>query len=201
MLIAFTTTIIASYGIRLWNKKNKKIIIASTIIVLMIINYMSSSKLTTIKREKELLNTNVTNNYNWQKEYLPINATHDMFSISSRNELFKQNTNIRIIKNNVPNLKFKVTNLDKDLILELPRIYYLGYELKNNKNQKINLEKNSTGFLQTNITEEGTYTLNYKGTFISKISYIIAIISLIIYIKLIIKDKNMSIKENKCKKR
>lgn len=115
----------------------------------------------------------------WQQEYLPEKIGDNeenkrYFENRNQEILVKDNLGeITIIENNVPYLKFEVKTEEK-VEIELPRIYYLGYTLKNEAEMKINLKENERGFLSAEV-EEGTYELDYEGTIAHKICQIISL--------------------------
>jgi len=80
--------------------------------------------------------------------------------------------------------------------IELPYIYYLGYEVILNSNgQKINLEVYETenGFLGVTIPtlEYGSLTVKYEGTIIMKVTAVLSILTLGILIwKIYKKEKD-----------
>lgn len=78
-----------------------------------------------------------------------------------------------------PNLTFTVYDRDKYVIAELPRIYYLGYELRVNGNHAL-VKRSENGFIKVYITENGEYKLTYRGTFLYQITRAIRLILLII---------------------
>jgi len=120
-----------------------------------------------------------SNGLGWQQEYLPVRISDDWDYYNARGsdiELIDGVGKIEIISDNVPKLEFKVET-KSSVIIELPRIYYLGYTLKNN-NKTYELYESEKGFIETKV-ESGTYKLEYTGTKIDKICDYISIISLI----------------------
>ena len=184
LIIAFANSVVASYGIKIFESNQKKYILSVVIILLLIFNYSYTTKLDNKKAPREYFNSNSNEIYSWQKEYLPQETIKFQLNLISKEEIFKMNPNIKVLKNEVPNLIFQLTSSEK-IELELPRIYYLGYELKNDNNQKIILRKSQNGLLEATLKQSGTYYLNYKGTLIWKISRIVSLFSIIIMIKII----------------
>ena len=74
------------------------------------------------------------------------------------------------------------------MTIELPRIYYMGYQLEVN-GQEVELTESDNGFLQATIHESGTYILTYEKTMVMKISNAISIVTGIVCIILLIKKK------------
>lgn len=100
---------------------------------------------------------------------------------------------IQITENEAKRLEFKVEE-SKDLILELPRIYYKGYTLEK-EGKKVEIKENQYGLI-TLSAEDGSYTLKYTGTLAYNITNVIRIIGVIsgmiviIVVKISKKDKN-----------
>lgn len=125
-----------------------------------------------------------------QKEYLPYNSLNnlDYFeNIDSSIKILTGTGIIETISSNVPNLTFKISK-SSNLSIELPRIYYMGYTLKNN-NKAIKLEEDNYGFIKANNIEDGIYTLGYKGTYIMKLSNILSLFTFIGIMVYILKKK------------
>ena len=74
--------------------------------------------------------------------------------------------------------------------VELPLIYYVGYDIKIN-GEKVSYSKSDDGFIQIELPNEQNIEIqaSYKGTVFSKIANIISLISFIGVIVLIIKNK------------
>ena len=62
--------------------------------------------------------------------------------------------------------------------LELPRLYYMGYQLKKGS-EEIPLEQSENGFLQATIQKNGRYVLTYKKTIAMKIANTISLLSFV----------------------
>lgn len=84
---------------------------------------------------------------------------------------------------NDSNMQFIVEDNTLGIELELPYIYYLGYDIKINEN-KIEYEESDNGFIKINIPKNcnGLVKINYKGTKLEKITFTISIISAICFI-------------------
>ena len=121
----------------------------------------------------------------WQREYLPINTQNNLDYYDSRNEdvLVKDGyATISVQENNVPYLKAEIKDCQGETTIELPRIYYLGYEatLEENENkEKLDLYMNDRGFLETKINSNGILILKYKGTIAMRIANVVSIVTLI----------------------
>lgn len=112
----------------------------------------------------------------WQHEYLPENAYRNEEYYENRNSeiLVKKGSRATILDSNVPNLKFEAK---KDSILELPRLYYIGYKLENDRGENVTIYENENGFVEVEIKEDGVYTLTYPGTKLDQISNVLSIVS------------------------
>ena len=103
------------------------------------------------------------------------------------------------IENEVKNgtkMSFDVKYVLEETEMELPYIYYIGYNVSLERNgQKVNLETYETenGFIgiKVPVLEEGKITVKYTGTTIMKISSFASLIGVCLLIGLCVKDKNV----------
>ena len=112
------------------------------------------------------------NGMGWQKEYLPVPANEQIDYLKSRGSdiLLKEGTaDIEIKENQTPSLRFEVRNSDAATI-ELPRLYYLGYTLRDADGNKFAICQNENGLIQAKLPANGDYELVYTGTITAKIS-------------------------------
>ena len=112
----------------------------------------------------------------WQKEYIPVNVAKNINYYTNRSQDIIGNASFEIIENNVPSLKFTVAT-DETVEVELPRLYYLGYTLIDQDNNKYKLYEDNYGFISAKLNS-GTYTLKYTGTVIDNSCIIVSIISI-----------------------
>ena len=100
----------------------------------------------------------------WQREYLPVQAK-TYLAENKRNQeiLSSSSTSIQILTNQVPALEWQLET-DKEVTLELPRIYYPGYQLVDEEGQVYPLRESKHGFLEVDVSSSGTYSLTYPGT-------------------------------------
>ena len=129
-----------------------------------------------------------------QAEYLPENTLKNREYYNNRtNEIIIQegSGNINVIEDDLPNLTFEVEINSEKIIIELPRLYYMGYTLESN-GEEIQLTQSSNGFLQATIEKSGTYNLRYSKTMIMKIANWISLLTLVSIIVIIVikKSKN-----------
>ena len=131
-----------------------------------------------------------------QNEYLPVNANKNINYFENRNKKIiskKGETEIKIIKNSIPYLNAEIILNTEKAIIELPRLYYLGYEVTiketNGKKNKINYYENEYGFIELEINKSGILEVDYKGTIANQIANYICIITIIICIFICIYNK------------
>ncbi len=125
-----------------------------------------------------------------EKEYLPEKAIKHLEYFNNRNKdilIESGKGEITKILDDVPNLTFEI-NTSEAILVELPRIYYMGYQLEGN-GKKIELTESENGFLQATIQESGTYMLTYEKTMIMKIANLISLGTGIICMILLFKGK------------
>lgn len=84
-------------------------------------------------------------------------------------------------------MHFTIEGEKSEVTVELPYIYYLGYNVYVN-GQKVEYQESDNGFIMINITLDGTKTieLNYTGTKLEKITFVISIVSSLGFIAYII---------------
>ena len=120
-------------------------------------------------------------------EYLTSKAYENLDYIKTRENRVYVLSGSATIENEEKNgtkMTFNVSNIEENTTLELPYIYYLGYNIQIEQNgQILTLEtfESSNGFVAVNLpnTESGKITVKYTGTTIMQISYIVSIITFI----------------------
>ena len=93
-------------------------------------------------------------------------------------------------------LEFDIENYKANTILELPYIYYLGYTVTTEQNEKIQVFESDNGMLAIKLDENiesAHITVKYTGTTIEKVSYFISAISIITFIGYVIYSKKQDI--------
>ena len=126
-------------------------------------------------------------------EYLPTKAFENRTYLVDREDrtyCLKGSAKIEEEKNGT-NLKMELQPETEELTLELPYIYYLGYEVKikgeedaEEEWEKVSIQESENGFLSinlSNLNQEETYLLevSYPGTAGMKISYGVSVISFV----------------------
>ena len=192
--IAFGAILIA--GICLKQVENKKcfnIICCILLLFTLIGTYVNIDHLE--ESQIDIHNINNPKSMGNEKEYLPEKALKNIDYFNNRNNdiIIKSGTG-KIIKkiDNVPDLTFEV-NTSETIVIELPRIYYMGYQLEGN-GQKIELTESDNGFLQATIQQSGTYTLTYEKTTTMKLANILNLGTVIVLVGMaIIKKKKVKL--------
>lgn len=130
-------------------------------------------------------------------EYLPCKAFENRKYLEERSQdviVLWGKADITNQNKNLSKLSFNVQNVEEETILELPYIYYLGYQVKlieNDKVTNINTSESENGFVQITVNniESGKIMVSYEGTFIMKISRVISFIGIAILFILPILNK------------
>lgn len=134
-------------------------------------------------------------------EYLPSKAFENLEYIKTRKNrvyILEGSGEINSEQKNGTNMKFQILNTTENTILELPYIYYLGYEVyieTNGEQTKIDILESENGFISIklkNEVETGNVSIKYIGTNIMKISMIISIISFTTIIIYYVKAKRLT---------
>ena len=122
-------------------------------------------------------------------EYLPSKAFNNKAYIISRKDepiIIKGDALIQSFSKNGTNMEIQITNIKENTTIELPYIYYLGYQIKcttakNNTTEKLQYTESSNGFIQIELKnmQECKIQLQYTGSTAMKISLAISILALI----------------------
>ena len=126
----------------------------------------------------------------WQREYLPYVTNYKLYLydhfyldfgdvLEYKVSIMNGTGSVKIIKDNFPTMKFKVNNISDNVDVILPRIYYLGYKLYDEKNNEYLLNQSDNGLIKVNLKDNGIYTLKYCGTLYEKIAKFISLATII----------------------
>lgn len=141
-----------------------------------------------INFENGIINSENIGPYQINREYLPLKAGKNISYIENRENGTYVINGVAIINNENKNeLKdeFDVITMANTTI-ELPYLYYHGYTVKlNGKN--IKTYESDNGFLCVDIWESGHVSIEYTGTVLEKIGYMISTMGLII---ILVRDKH-----------
>ncbi len=120
-------------------------------------------------------------------EYLPSKAFENLEYIKNRKNNVYIINGSAIIENEQKqgtNMTFDVSNVEENTVIELPYIYYLGYNIQitNNNGEilKENVFESDNGFVAFNLPRDSSNVIvRYTGTLIMKITYIVSFITFI----------------------
>lgn len=138
-------------------------------------------------------------------EYLPSKAFENLDYVKARENktcILTGNCYIAKERKKKTNMSIELKNVSQDTILELPYIYYLGYEAKledDGKITKLPITESDNGFIQIQLGEmtEGKITVQYVGTAVMKTSTVISILAFTMMILYYCKKKYRNISEVK----
>ncbi len=120
-------------------------------------------------------------------EYLPSKAFNNLDYIKHRENaalVMSGSANIYNENKNGTSMTFEVSNVRDDATIELPYIYYIGYNATftsvEGNSEKINVYESEKGFAEINLESgmKGKIEIKYTGDSITKISYIISLVAL-----------------------
>jgi len=121
-----------------------------------------------------------------QKEYLPVNTKKNMHYFNNRNNLVAITTgkaDITSIPKKDAVLKANISTKENKVVLELPLLYYLGYQIKftnkNNIQKVLEYKENNNGFIEVTVTESGLLEVYYNGTTGGNIANAISLLTII----------------------
>lgn len=118
-------------------------------------------------------------------QYLPTKAYQHLDEIKNRGDkVFVKEGKAKIINldSNTPNLTFEVKT--DGCVLELPRYYYRGYEIKLN-HKEIEYQENKRGLIEIKVDEGGIIQVHYEGTIWYQLSLFTLLIGILILVYLI----------------
>ena len=179
-----------------------------SIFVFAFLGVLRDYKFEDITKEKEI-DINITKSekigpYNINRDYMPLKAINNIEYLQEREDrtyILEGEANIISEEKYRLNDKINIENVKEDTILELPYLYYLGYEVKisydNINYTKLDTFESNNGFLAVKINkcDNASITIEYKGTTLEIASYIISIAGLILLIIYIIIEKKKLNKE------
>lgn len=119
-------------------------------------------------------------------EYMPIKAYDNLDYVRNRNQdvaITEGDINITKQEKQGSIMHIEYENESKNAKIELPYLYYPGYEIKMN-DEKIEYIESQNGFIQLEIPEQskGTIDIKYTGTTLARVTFIISCISFIILV-------------------
>lgn len=139
------------------------------------------------------------------REYMPNKANNDY--VTHRKDCVYILSGTATIENEdkyALNMTFDIKDYKQNTVLELPFLYYLGYDIEmvNNENiiTKINYTESDNGFISIKLPEDIDYAkikIKYTGTVLEKMSYVISTIGFVLLITYIIIFKRRKKHEEK----
>lgn len=190
VILSFLLATFACPIIKVFPKKHQSKVFV-VVIIMTIFFSMSSLK----SLSSRFVNPDSYNYYIGQQlEYLPINTKESKYYYTRGKEIIflKGTGEYQIKENNSPYLKFNI-DINDECIIEIPRIYYLGYTInlidESGKIKDIDYQEDNNGFIMLNLKESGEVIVKYTGTVLDKIAYLISIITIIISILIYIRSK------------
>lgn len=136
-------------------------------------------------------------------EYLPQKAYSNLEYIKTRNKnaiIISGEADIIIENKNGTKMAFEVNNIKDDVEIELPYIYYLGYNATLTDEQgnvsKLQIKESDNGFCMIEVKdiEKGTVNVTYEGTTLMKVSYVSTLAGIIVLVWLICKNRHNVVK-------
>lgn len=128
-------------------------------------------------------------------EYLPSKAFDNLYYIKHREDrvyILNGNAKIEDEQKNGTNLSFNISEIVENTVLELPYIYYLGYDVEitdeNGEIKRLDTFESNNGFIAVKIDsgEAGKINVKYTGTMLTKIAYVISFITLVFIVRFIV---------------
>ena len=139
-------------------------------------------------------------------EYIPTKAFLNLDYLENREqkvEVINGNVEIKEENKNGSKMEIKYKNNNEKSNIELPYLYYPGYEIKIN-GEKVSYYETENGFIGVEIKEKssGDIIVKYTGTTLARVSFITSIISFLIFIiyniRIIIKNsQNKEVVKNR----
>ncbi|MFR0823443.1 MAG: DUF6541 family protein [Clostridia bacterium] len=192
-----------------WEKSDKAKAITSAICILAMIaytipimmKYKTTEKPATLdtKYEKYLITAPQLSHMQVNRDYLPSKALYlqDTYLREKEDKSYVLKGNIEIIDENKVQLQDTITiqNGEEGAILELPYIFYPGYQVNlkiGDESQLLKVEESEHGYTCVTLPKEvaqGEITIQYTGTLIMKMAYVSSVVGAFIFILYIYQEK------------
>ena len=189
---AFVASI--NYSLIIKNFRLRDVLVLSLLIVLLLIPYKNNLNYEKEWSEDKLWPAVEVNENTGRVhagcatfEYLPSKAYNNLDYIKNRENrvyILSGNATIENEQKDGTNMTFDISNVEADTIIELPYIYYLGYEMEvakhDGQTEKIEIFESDNGFVAINVPETATkVTVKYTGTMLMKATYILSAVTLV----------------------
>lgn len=195
-MLIFALSILAGLALRNLNTRKAKAICLGIIVIFNMFT-ISYSYMPEMFIDYDINNVDMSYyGMGWEKEYLPVRTTKNLDYFYNRgNEVIirRGNAEIEKINDNTPDLDFKVTNNNESIVVELPRIYYIGYNIsftdENNETKELQFYMNENGFIDTRVIGNGIVKVTYTGSAIEKVANKISLATIIVIAIYIVVDR------------
>ena len=191
------------YLVKLTNKKTLQNILYALIIIFItgftIPELIVSKDLDTSldqKREEEVMEDPTISHFEVNREYLPLKSLVEQFDYlqTRKDKVYVLSGEARINNENKEDLhlEFNMLEAEKGTELELPYIFYPGYDVTleyNGNETKLETYESENGFVKIIIPEDiekGKIIVDYTATTLDKASYVLSGISLIAFISYVV---------------
>lgn len=170
-------SVIGALGLSCFNEKYQKVIIVFLVMFTLntVMTTYNYGKLEEVTSEMVKGYADIGN----QKEYLPT-ATHDYldYYFDRNNEILivdeTVEAKIEVIHDNTPNISFEIESPEELVVIEIPRIYYLGYSIiytSNGESTKLEYSENEKGFIEIRLNSpDGIIDVEYTQTAVSRLA-------------------------------
>ena len=191
----FTLSIIATINIaKIFENLSKKHVM---ILAIIIISYISplifANTFTTALTDEIYMGTDIVQGGNYPQsnctaglEYLPSKAYDNIEYLVNREQnvvIMEGNITIQEENKNGSYMTIKFNNESEKSIIELPYVYYPGYDIRIN-GEKIDYYESQNGFIVMDVPENqsGEITVKYTGTRLARLTWIISLLTVIVFI-------------------
>ena len=190
----FAFVVAINYSIVIKNFRLRDVLVLSLLIVLLVVPYKNNLNYEKRWTEDKLWPAVEVNEKTGRVhagcatfEYLPSKAFANLDYIKTRENrayVLKGKATIENEQKNGTDMTFDVSNVDTNTIIELPYIYYLGYDVEVTKNdgqtEKVETFESEKGVVAINVPETATkVTVKYTGTMLMKVTYILSGVTLL----------------------
>ena len=136
-------------------------------------------------------------------EYLPQKAYSNLEYIKIRSKnaiIISGEANIINENKNGTKMIFEVNNIKDNVKIEIPYIYYLGYNVtitdKEGNTSKLQIKESDNGFCMIEVAgiENGTVNITYEGTTLMKISYMSTLGGIIVLVWVVYQNRRNMVK-------
>lgn len=180
-------------------------IISTVIIILSLINIISLENLEKITEYDMSAIDISTMGIGAVKDYLPVKTVENYEYFEKRSNdiiVLEGEGEIKVLDYEAPYIKFEAQLKSDYMIVELPLLYYYGYNVDSHRTYYdtsessdtldkfgYKIEESENGFVQLTITNSRVYIVNYTGSKFTEISKYISLIMLILFIVFIQKKR------------